>query len=49
MGGYIVKRVLFAIPTLFVVSVGIFLMVRLLPGALDSGGYGLTAPPAWKR
>ena len=32
MGGYIVKRVLFAIPTLFVVSVGIFLMVRLLPG-----------------
>ena len=32
MGGYILKRTLFAIPTLFVVSVGIFLMVRLLPG-----------------
>ena len=32
MGGYILKRVAFAIPTLFVVSIGIFLMVRLLPG-----------------
>ena len=32
MGGYILKRFLFAIPTLFVVSVGIFLLVRLLPG-----------------
>ena len=32
MGGYIIKRMLFAIPTLFVVSIGIFLMVRLLPG-----------------
>ncbi len=32
MGGYILKRIAFAIPTLFVVSVGIFLMVRLLPG-----------------
>ena len=32
MGGYILRRVAFAIPTLIVVSVGIFLMVRLLPG-----------------
>jgi peptide/nickel transport system permease protein len=32
VGGYIVKRILFAIPTLIVVSIGIFLMVRLLPG-----------------
>jgi peptide/nickel transport system permease protein len=32
VGGYIIKRMLFAIPTLFVVSIGIFLMVRLLPG-----------------
>ena len=32
MGGYILKRVAFAIPTLFVVSLGIFLLVRLLPG-----------------
>jgi peptide/nickel transport system permease protein len=32
VGGYILKRVAFAIPTLFVVSIGIFLMVRLLPG-----------------
>jgi peptide/nickel transport system permease protein len=30
--GYILRRVAFAIPTLFVVSIGIFLMVRLLPG-----------------
>src|SRR5918995_4409430 len=30
--GYILRRIAFAIPTLFVVSVGIFLMVRLLPG-----------------
>ena len=32
MGGYILRRILFAIPTLIVVSIGIFLMVRLLPG-----------------
>ena len=32
MGGYILRRIAFAIPTLFVVSIGIFLMVRLLPG-----------------
>ena len=32
MGGYIIKRTPFAIPTLIVVSIGIFLMVRLLPG-----------------
>ena len=32
MTGYILKRIAFAIPTLFVVSIGIFLMVRLLPG-----------------
>src|ERR671910_1324621 len=32
MTGYIVRRVAFAIPTLVVVSIGIFLMVRLLPG-----------------
>jgi peptide/nickel transport system permease protein len=32
LGGYILRRVAFAIPTLIVVSIGIFLMVRLLPG-----------------
>ena len=32
MTGYILRRILFAIPTLIVVSIGIFLMVRLLPG-----------------
>jgi len=32
MAGYILKRIAFAIPTLIVVSLGIFLMVRLLPG-----------------
>ena len=32
MGGYILKRIAFAIPTLIGVTVGIFLMVRLLPG-----------------
>lgn len=32
MGGYILRRVAFAIPTLIGVSIGIFLMVRLLPG-----------------
>jgi peptide/nickel transport system permease protein len=30
--GYILRRIAFAIPTLFLVSIGIFLMVRLLPG-----------------
>ena len=32
MTGYILRRLAFAIPTLFIVSIGIFLMVRLLPG-----------------
>ena len=32
MVGYILKRLASAIPTLFLVSLGIFLMVRLLPG-----------------
>ncbi len=32
MVGYILKRILFAIPTLIGVTIGIFLMVRLLPG-----------------
>jgi peptide/nickel transport system permease protein len=32
VAGYIVKRVAIAIPTLIVVSIGIFLLVRLLPG-----------------
>jgi peptide/nickel transport system permease protein len=32
VAGYIVKRIAFAIPTLILVSIGIFLMVRLLPG-----------------
>ena len=32
MGGYVLKRVLFAIPTLIGISIVIFLMVRLLPG-----------------
>ena len=32
MGGYILRRIGFAIPTLIGVSIGIFLMIRLLPG-----------------
>ena len=32
MGGYILKRVLFMIPTLIGISIIIFLLVRLLPG-----------------
>ena len=32
MTGYILRRIAFAIPTLILVSIGIFLMVRLLPG-----------------
>jgi peptide/nickel transport system permease protein len=32
VGGYILRRIAFAIPTLIAVSIGIFLMVRLLPG-----------------
>ncbi len=32
MAGYILRRITYAIPTLAVVSVGIFLLVRLLPG-----------------
>ncbi len=32
MGGYVLKRVLFTIPTLIGISILIFMMVRLLPG-----------------
>ena len=32
MGGYVLKRVLFTIPTLIGISIMIFFMVRLLPG-----------------
>jgi peptide/nickel transport system permease protein len=32
MTGYILRRIALAVPTLVVVSIGIFLMVRLLPG-----------------
>lgn len=32
MLGYVAKRLTFAVPTLFGISIGIFLMVRLLPG-----------------
>jgi peptide/nickel transport system permease protein len=32
VGSYILRRIAYAIPTLIVVSIGIFLMVRLLPG-----------------
>ena len=32
VGGYVLKRILFMIPTLLGISIGIFLMVRLLPG-----------------
>ena len=32
MGGYVLKRVGYTIPTLVGISIGIFLMVRLLPG-----------------
>ena len=41
MGGYVLKRVLFTIPTLIGISIMIFFMVRLLPGdiidVLDGG------------
>ena len=32
MGGYVLKRILFTIPTLIGISIFIFMMVRLLPG-----------------
>ena len=32
MGGYVLKRILFMIPTLLGISIVIFFMVRLLPG-----------------
>src|ERR1700735_3965433 len=32
MLGYIVKRVLLALPTLLLVSVGVFFLIRLIPG-----------------
>lgn len=51
MGGYILKRVLFMIPTLTGISIGIFLMVRLLPGDIIDVllGGDLSASPAVKE
>ena len=51
MGSYILKRVAFAIPTLVVVSIGIFLMVRLLPGDIIDILFGgdLSAPEEVKE
>ena len=47
MGGYVLKRVLAAIPTLIGISVLIFMMVRLLPGDIVSvlGGADIGSDP----
>ena len=51
MAGYILRRIAFAIPTLIVVSIGIFLMVRLLPGDIIDILFGgdLSAPEEVKE
>ena len=51
MGGYILKRALFMIPTLTGISIGIFLMVRLLPGDIIDVllGGDLSASPEVKE
>ena len=51
MVGYILKRLAAAIPTLLLVSIGIFLMVRLLPGDIIDILFGgdLAAPEAVKE
>jgi ABC-type dipeptide/oligopeptide/nickel transport system permease component len=36
LGGYVLKRVLFMIPTMIGISIVIFMMVRLLPGDIVS-------------
>jgi peptide/nickel transport system permease protein len=47
MGGYVLRRVLFTIPTLVGISIIIFLMVRLLPGdyidIIGGGDFSTTA------
>ena len=45
MGGYVLKRVLFTIPTLIGISIVIFLMVRLLPGDIVDVVGGGDSPP----
>jgi peptide/nickel transport system permease protein len=51
VAGYILRRIAFAIPTLIVVSIGIFLMVRLLPGDIIDILFGgdLSAPEEVKE
>ncbi len=51
MAGYILRRIAFAIPTLIIVSIGIFLMVRLLPGDIIDILFGgdLSAPEEVKE
>jgi peptide/nickel transport system permease protein len=43
---YVAKRVLFAIPTLFLVAIGVFLLVRLIPGDPAMVMLGEGADPA---
>ncbi|MCA1644658.1 MAG: ABC transporter permease [Chloroflexi bacterium] len=45
MGGYILRRVLQAIPTLFLSTVAVFLLLRLLPGDPALVLAGTDAPP----
>ena len=51
MAGYILRRIAYAIPTLIIVSIGIFLMVRLLPGDIIDILFGgdLSAPEEVKE
>ena len=51
MAGYILRRIASAIPTLILVSIGIFLMVRLLPGDIIDILFGgdLSAPEEVKE
>ncbi len=51
MGTYVLRRILVAIPTLFGISVIIFLMVRLLPGDIIDvlGGADIASDPAAKE
>ena len=51
MAGYILRRIAYAIPTLIMVSIGIFLMVRLLPGDIIDILFGgdLSAPEEVKE
>jgi ABC-type dipeptide/oligopeptide/nickel transport system permease component len=47
MQQYIIRRLLLMIPTVLLVSIIVFTLIRLLPGAVSGGGRDWSGPNRW--